>query len=450
MEDAQEVPADNAFLGPAPGSPVLPLANNSGLAQLTLDNDDGIFLSKICQVLTNDDGQAVVHWVLKYCYDQFVSLGEQRKLNKWCRWVEETVVNSNLWSHIDPAVIFRLKTDASKEDSLASTKALLSFFFIYAKASATGGRSKDRQTHVIRRLERLCERAVSADVQDFLDLVGENESCLEMMPPLTGRLLVSRGGRIIGLLDKLSILHSTSADAWKTLWKSMHENGILWSELEAEVSLRDLTMFVLQADNFKRTHASKTWSMQRPTGKALTAMVQSLILFLSDRIEVALRLYQQTHDTDQAAPARHFRLQNGKKRTSMSLDAIWETLNADDDGVSARDSLKVTRNPRLSNSGGSSESIIDFWIRKCAQMHDDQVNLHLVGAYHFNMVSDASTHAGGKNILLSLLWTHENATALFPNLQMTLPGKEIAPHEWNLDSLVEALAKERLTQENEF
>ena len=49
-----------------------------------------------------------------------------------------------------------------------------------------------------------------------------------MMPPLTGRLLVSRGGRIIGLLDKLSILHSTSADAWKTLWKSMHENGILW------------------------------------------------------------------------------------------------------------------------------------------------------------------------------------------------------------------------------
>ena len=47
MEDAQEVPADNAFLGPAPGSPVLPLANNSGLAQLTLDNDDGIFLSKI-------------------------------------------------------------------------------------------------------------------------------------------------------------------------------------------------------------------------------------------------------------------------------------------------------------------------------------------------------------------------------------------------------------------
>lgn len=42
MEDAQEVPADNAFLGPAPGSPVLPLANNSGLAHLTLDNDDGI------------------------------------------------------------------------------------------------------------------------------------------------------------------------------------------------------------------------------------------------------------------------------------------------------------------------------------------------------------------------------------------------------------------------
>ena len=125
-------------------------------------------------------------------------------------------------------------------------------------------------------------------------------------------------------------------------------------------------------------------------------------------------------------------------------------MNADDSGVSARDSLKVQKNPRLSNSGGSSESSIDFWIRKVAQMHDDQVNLCLVGAYHFNMVSDASTHAGGKNILVSLLWTHENATALFANLQMTLPGKEIAPDEWNLESLVEALAKERLTQENEF
>ena len=135
------------------------------------------------------------------------------------------------------------------------------------------------QTHVIKRVEKLCERAVSVDAQDFLDLVGVNESFLEMTPPLTGRISVSRGGRIIGLLDKLSNLHSTSADAWKTVWKSMHENDILWSELEAEVSLRDLTMFVLQADNFKRAHATKTWSPQRPTGQALTAMVRSLMVF---------------------------------------------------------------------------------------------------------------------------------------------------------------------------
>ena len=54
MEDAQEVPADNAFLAQAPGTPVLPLAmvnDNPGLANLTLDNEDGIFFSKSCRRL---------------------------------------------------------------------------------------------------------------------------------------------------------------------------------------------------------------------------------------------------------------------------------------------------------------------------------------------------------------------------------------------------------------
>lgn len=451
-EDAQEVPADDAFFGPAPGSPVLPLVDNPRLAKLTvtIHNEDGSFLSKSCQVLTDDDGQTVVLWVLKYCFDEFVNVGEKQKLNKWCRWLQDMVVRSRLWPPDDSGVDFRLKNDGRGEDSMASTKALLSCFFVYAKSSATGGRKTTMQAHVIKKLERMCERAVSVDVQDFLDSVGENESFLEMTPPLTGRLSVNQSGRIVGLLDTLSILHSTSADAWKAHWKSMHDNGMLWSELGNEVSLRDLTMFVLQADNFKRAIFSKPWSPERPSGQALTAMIQSLIVFLSGRLEAGLLLYQQTHDTDQAAPARHFRRQNGTKRTIMSLDAIWETLNSDDSGVSARDSLKVTKNRRLSNSGGSSESCIDFWFRKFADMHDSQVNLHLVGAYHYNMVSDASTHAGGKNILISLLWSHENETALFPNIQMTLPGKEIAPHEWNLDSLVEALAKESLTQENEF
>ena len=62
MEDDGEVPADDAFLAQAPGTPVLPVVNNPGLANLTLDNEDGIFLSKSCQVLTNDDGQTIVLW----------------------------------------------------------------------------------------------------------------------------------------------------------------------------------------------------------------------------------------------------------------------------------------------------------------------------------------------------------------------------------------------------
>ena len=50
MEDAQEVPADNAFLAQAPGTPVLPLVNdNPGLANLTLDNEDGIFFPRVAR-----------------------------------------------------------------------------------------------------------------------------------------------------------------------------------------------------------------------------------------------------------------------------------------------------------------------------------------------------------------------------------------------------------------
>eukprot|EP00435_Cladocopium_sp_Y103_P053624 s524_g17.t1 len=444
MEDA-----DNGVLVQAPGTPVLPSVNNPGYTDLTLNDEDGIFLSKCCRVLT-DDGQSVVLWCLKYCYDQFVHLGEHRKLNKWCKSLQDAVISSEWWPADDPGNDFRLRTDASGEDSMASTKAVLSYFFLYSKASATGGRNKELQTHLIKRIEKLCERAVSVDVTDYLDSTGADESFLEMTDPLTGSLSVSQSGRITGLLDNLSNLHSSSAHAWKTLWKSMHEHRVLLSELEDEVSLRDLTMFVLQADNFKRSQGTKAWPPQRITGQALTAMIRSLIVFLSNRLEVYLCVYRETHDTDQAAPARQFRRQDGKTRISMSVDAIWETLNADEIGVSGRDSLKLQKNPRLSKTGGSSENSIDFWVRKVAQMHDDQVNLHLVGAYHFNMVSDASTHAGGKNILLSLLWTHENETALIPNLQMTLPGKDIAPNEWNLDSLVEALAKERLTQDSKI
>ena len=98
--------------------------------------------------MTNDDGQTVVLWTLKYCYDPFVDLGEQRKLKRWCKSLRDTVINSGLWPSFDSGVDFRLRTDASDEDSMASTKALLSFFFLYSKASATGGRSKDMQMHI--------------------------------------------------------------------------------------------------------------------------------------------------------------------------------------------------------------------------------------------------------------------------------------------------------------
>ena len=108
------------------------------------------------------------------------------------------------------------------------------------------------------------------------------------------------------------------------------------------------------------------------------------------------------------------------------MEAIWEVLQTmQDEGVSTRDTLRAHKNPRLSNIGGSNENAQDSWVRKLASMYDDNVMYSLAGCNHLNLVSDCSTHAG-KEILVSLIWSHENQVGAFSNLQQILPGTSLA------------------------
>ena len=112
----------------APGTPVpvLPLqdSNNDDLKRLTVDQDSA-FLSKSCYQRQSDNS---FHWCLNYTHDVFRGYGDKRQLNKWCRFVKDIVVKSEMFDNDDPDVVFTLRDsdqDSISESSLASTKGLL-------------------------------------------------------------------------------------------------------------------------------------------------------------------------------------------------------------------------------------------------------------------------------------------------------------------------------------
>ena len=56
-------------------------------------------------------------------------------------------------------------------------------------------------------------------------------------------------------------------------------------------------------------------------------------------------------------------------------------------------------------------------------------------------MADASTH-GGKEVLVSICYSHESSTAAFATIQVILPGNKVAPMEMEMTSLVEKLAQD--------
>jgi hypothetical protein len=68
----------------------------------------------------------------------------------------------------------------------------------------------------------------------------------------------------------------------------------------------------------------------------------------------------------------------------------------------------------------------------------------LIGAKHFNVVADTSKHSG-REVLVSVIWSHENQTAAIPSVQSILPCDTlVSPGELDLTTLVEKLAKDLL------
>ena len=107
--DIVTVSEDLEAFSAAPGTPVpvLPLqdSNNDDLKRLTVDQDSA-FLSKSCYQRQSDNS---FHWCLNYTHDVFRGYGDKRQLNKWCRFVKDIVVKSEMFDNDDPDVVFHIE-----------------------------------------------------------------------------------------------------------------------------------------------------------------------------------------------------------------------------------------------------------------------------------------------------------------------------------------------------
>ena len=407
------------------------------LCKLLVTDSVAVLPSKTCYDVQNLN-QLV--WSLSYLYDRLKKNGENRTFYKWCVFARElTMTTSGIPSDenlMDYIFSFRSPSHPSwaLDESVASTVAILSFFFVFVEC----GRVKTIVTELGDWASTMCDLAIEGSGSSNLDLDGE--------------VTVFKG--IVSGLQQL--LHSTNLHAfkaWERQWNRMHDLGILamkWnagqdsqdSHDEPVILMKDLVLFGLHANRCRKSSGKPVWPISTPSGKFLLQVRRALIKFLSTQIDEYVRCrYGNQHDTDRLAPSRRFK---GSKqgRSSMSVDAIWEVLQSrEDTKMSGRDTLKVCKSKKLSQACGAVASAQDHWVRKLATMYDDKVMFSLAGACHINMVCDGSTHSG-KDMLVSILWSGENNTAIFCNVQQLLPGKVIIPNELDLTPLVEMLAKE--------
>ena len=410
-------------------------------------DEDPALPSKTCfQVETTMD----LVWQLNYCYDSFKQHGETRALFKWCQYVYTATKESGFWTNDNSeSFIFHFRSPRSPPgyltDSVCSTVGILSFFFTYVHK----GRIARLVNFVSGWVTSICDRTVANFESDFV--ISE-----ETVFP---QVRVLSGGIVSGLIHSLDGLHSTVLQAWLSQWNSMHSTGLLTlplivhnrGEEERVVLLKDLVQFALHSQRTRKLARRNAWSEERPIGKYLLQITRGLIKFLAARLEdiVKGQFLNDDYQIVRVAPARRLSGSNStksKQTTFMSVEAIWEVLQTmQDEGVSTRDTLRTVKNPRLSNAGGSNENAQDSWIRKLASMYDDKVMYSLAGCNHLNLVSDASTHAG-KEVLVSLIWSHENQMGAFSNLQQILPGTVVTPNELELTPIVEVLAKARMTK----
>ena len=412
----------------APGTPVpvLPLqdSNNDDLKRLTVDQDSA-FLSKSCYQRQSDNS---FHWCLNYTHDVFRGYGDKRQLNKWCRFVKDIVVKSEMFDNDDPDVVFTLRDsdqDSISESSLASTKGLLAFLFVYTQQSCRNETMVDKMTQWIL---KICDRAVSSELGPHLHAQGNEALFVLAMNGVMPDLPVDASGCVsVNLLESVKTYEGRCREAFAKMWQELHAADILTAPLDSrpEPLLRDILMFGLKALKFRRQNKRDSWTKRGPILTLLQSLCRAVVTLLSQRLEVFVAcVYCPARNTERVAPARSWKyddkeVSGKRRRVTMTVEAIWETLQSGINyQVSAHDSVRMQQNSAITDSGGATDSQVNYWHRKAIALYESQLNLSLVGAYQFNVVSDASTHAGGKNVLLSIIWSRENQTAAFASLQV--------------------------------
>lgn len=260
----------------------------------------------------------------------------------------------------------------------------------------------------------------------------------------------------------LSTRHRTCFVVWQKEWQNMFDNGDLCEPLTSEenvaVTLQELVKFTFSVEKRRRTAGAHPWRADSAIGTCLRRTQKALVDFLAHGLDAYVtQVYMAQHDTSKIPPSRR-RLsshtaedsgaapgqvvQRRKRKVCMNPEAIFELLSQErDTSVTMRQALGLLHSTRLSQSAGCSQTAVDSWQRRTQEIYDSRAALSMTGAMHFNLISDASTHAG-KELLVSILWSHQAQTAAFANNQVILPMSSIAPSEMELTSLVEQLAQD--------
>ena len=134
---------------------------------------------------------------------------------------------------------------------------------------------------------------------------------------------------------------------------------------------------------------------QRPSENMLLNLQRALVKFLAEGLyDYVTGTDQDLHDVSKAPPSRRLSVGPVGNSVSMPVENIWEVLDhAQTTGKSARQALEFCQT-RLSNAGGCSANSADSWVRRRQIIYDSRVVASLVGACHFNLVSDCSQHSG--------------------------------------------------------
>lgn len=412
---------------------------------LKLDEDPNL-LSKSGHLVTTNTGECQLWWRLDFLYDKFKEHGgEQRSLYKWIQFLKEKVGETELCGD------FFCHTNQSSHpanairENCATTKAIVAYFYVILKESRT---ARSRQL-VFEWLPAICQQVISTiglttsiDVENMISLY------------------ISSAGMVSDLEILLSSHHRASFTAFQKEWNSMCETGELSSEIISDANsmcaLQDLLRFVFAVERKRKLSGSHPWKRNSVTGSILWKIQAGLIEFVAKGIDDFVKgQYMANHDTSGVLPSRRRTLQaedaivpagqlvrRKSSRVSMTPDAIYELFSeARDTGVSMRAAVQLLSGGRLSKVAGCRPTAVPSWVRRALNLYDSRVQLSLVGAMHYNLVADASTH-GGKEVLVSICYSHESSTAAFATIQVILPGNKVAPMEMEMTSLVEKLAQD--------